>query len=187
MLYLHRGDLFLNRSAAWHARQIRKLTGEPVSHAGIVTSPGPVTTARIVESAKRVREAGLFEKHAKDHVFVYRARQLSPAQLDRIATVAERRVGESYGGVEFITQAIDGFFGVTLLRHLNPLIPGTQCSGLVAAAFAVEGLDFGVKGYAATPADLARYCAAHPEKYELLIQERLDMYVAAMSRPKEVA
>jgi hypothetical protein len=182
MLYLHRGDVVLSRSSAWHARAIRSLTGEPVSHAAIVTTAGPIDTARVVESAKRVREAGLYEKHAKDHVFVYRPRNLSPATLDRIASAAERRVGEVYGGAEFITQALDGFFGITLFRRANPILPGTQCSGLVAAAFGAAGLSFGVADYAATPADIARFCAWHSDKYELLIQERLDLYVAAMLR-----
>ncbi len=178
--------MVLTRSKSWLARAIRAFVGEAYSHAAIVTTPGFISTARIVESDKRIREGGLYEHHAKDYVNVYRPLNVDVVTLDAICRICEHRVGERYGVGEFFTQAPDAvlsnIFGrrIVLARRLNPMLPGTQCSGLIAGAFSAVSLDFGVEPYAATPQNIDDFCAGNPSRYEKIFGERPDYYLAAM-------
>jgi hypothetical protein len=157
-----------------------------------VTTDGSIASARIVESDKRIREGWLYEHHAKDYVNVWRPLNVEGVTLNAICRIVERRVGERYGIGEFFTQAPDAILGtvlgrnVLLARRLNPLLPGTQCSGLIAGAFAYMGLSFGVEPYAATPQDIDRFCASNPDKYVKVFGERPAEYVRDVLRQQGV-
>jgi hypothetical protein len=185
---LLRGDVVLTRSDSWLARAIRAVAGQAYSHTAIVSKGGFVDIARIVESDKRIRQGGLLEHHARDFVNVWRPLNVDDDTVDAIVSLCEARIGEPYGVGEFFTQLPDAILrkligrNIVAARRLNRMIPGTQCSGLIAGAFSQLSLNFGVEPYAATPQDIDRYCASNPSKYQKVFGERPDLYVREVLR-----
>jgi hypothetical protein len=172
------------------ARAIRWFAGEAYSHVALVVRGGYVDTCVIVEADLRVRMGTLVQYHLRDYVNAWEPLNMDRATIAALCDMAEASVGQLYGVPEFFTQAADALLEkmlpgparINLLRRLNPLLPGTQCSGLVAGWWSMVGLTFGVPAYSATPQDVDRFGAYNPDKYAKRFGERVDLFLASRER-----
>jgi hypothetical protein len=181
MIDLLRGDVVLTRSGSRLARLIRKVAGQPVSHAGVIVAPGTIQDAQILESTGRgptVRP--FYEHHKRDIVWIYRPLRISPEMLESVCARLEReaRDGEPYGTLEFVTQGLDALLGgANVFRRLSPAIPGAQCASLIAQAFARVGYRFGRAPYSCNPLDMMEHITANPSDWGQILGEHLGKYV----------
>lgn len=163
-ILLKKGDIFLTRGTGFISRGIRFFTrgfGEnrvKVNHVGLVVQSGNLENAVVVEALSRVRKHRLWSQYGppkKDSVAVYRSKNLTKEEVDKIVAAAERQVGKKYGYLKIIAHLMDwALFGAYMFRRMVPDGKYPICSWLVAYAFSKAGKDFGVKPGAAAPDDI---------------------------------
>ncbi len=184
IIHLERGDLLCSRGNSWLGGAIRKLTGSPTNHCAMVRIGGPIDRCQIIESDKKVRTGYLMDYHKNDIVWVYRPVRIPHHTLMLVVQAVEEHIGDDYGYLEFLPQAIDALFfgGNVVMRHTLPLIPGTQCSSLIAQAlwtYAHETFN-SKEAYAASPADAMLEATKPLTTYENVFGEHLGKYVASV-------
>lgn len=171
---LERGDLVLTAGSSPLAKLVRVFSRPPtekypshVNHVAIVHQRGGLDDVRILEWDRRVREGRLIDYHRNDRVWVYRPRDITSSQIDHVlGAIGEKwRNGETYGYLEFLTQAFDNALpgSPRILRRLNGIIPGAQCSTGTALLLREAGIDFGIEP---TPFDMASQCEDDPIGFE---------------------
>jgi hypothetical protein len=147
------GDVFLTRGTGLLSRLIRVCTqsfGEKrskVNHVGVVVEEGSIQTAVVVEALIKVRKHLLWKTYGppkKDHVAVYRAKNLKPEEIEIIVAEANNQVGRPYG---------------------YPI-----CSWLVAHSYSQAGKHFGVAPGAADPDDIWDFAVKQTDIYEPIIE-----------------
>jgi hypothetical protein len=161
---LKAGDVFLTRGTGWVSRLVRVFTqtiGEKrtrVNHVGLIVEDGDLRTAVGVEAIRFVTERTLWSGYGPpctDSVAVYRATNLTPAEVEVIAARAKSMVGRKYGFVAVAAHLLDWFLlGMYWFRRLVPNGRYPICSWVVADAFAKVGKNFGVPPGAAQPDDI---------------------------------
>ena len=179
ILMLWPGDVVFTRGDTLLGFAIRRFTrdaGEAptkVNHVGVITEPGTIHHAQLVEALQRVEKHTPYDKYGrseKQEVAVFRPRLTQP-QVDLIVAYAEAQVGKKYGYHKIALQALrrtrfGGFIDKWWKRGSLDRYP--ICSYLVARAFGKAGLDFGVHENLATPDDMWDFCQSRPDKYELI-------------------
>jgi len=177
---LQAGDVFLTRGAGLLSRLIRVCTrsfGErrtKVNHVGIVVEAGGIHDAVVVEALLTVRRHTLWSRYGtpkKEHVAVYRPKNVPPADIAIIVAEAEEQVGKRYGFGKIIAHFLDWLLtGAYVFRRLTQDGRYPICSWLVAHAYAKAGFTFGVAPGAANPDDIWDFVNAMPEYYERIVR-----------------
>lgn len=175
---LKAGDVFLTRGKGLISWAIRKLTrgiGEKrteVNHAGLIVQGGPVEEAIAVEALIRVKRHPLWSQYgppSADLVAVYRPKNLTAAEIDKIARAAEKYVTEDYGVIRLAAHLADWFLlGAYAFRRIVPKGKYPICSWLVAESFSKAGKDFGVEAGEASPDDIWDFVTKQTDKYEMV-------------------
>ncbi len=177
---LQSGDIFLIRGTGLLGRLIRVCTrgfGEKrskVNHVGIVVEGGGIQDAVVVEALIRVRQHKLWEQYSppkKDHVAVYRAKNVPPEDIEIIVTEAVEQVGKLYGFGKVIAHFLDWLLtGAYVFRRLTSDSRYPICSWLVAHAYAKADYTFGTDPGAADPDDIWDFVDKKPGCYERIVE-----------------
>lgn len=182
--FLEVGDVVCTASHALLARSIRWLLKKPTSHTGIIAQDGPADNTLIIEHTERgLAKRDFLAYHKNDMVWVYRPNLARHLKVGIVQDL-EKELGEPYGFLEFIPQALDGllFPGSEVFRKLLPLIPGSQCSSAIALAMK-NWSDTKVNGVSAasvTPGDWMDYALS--ANFTCVLSEKLGSYVAERTR-----
>jgi hypothetical protein len=194
---LRPGDVFLTRGTGFVSKAIRFFTrhvGESrtkVNHVGIVVQGGALRDAVIVEAVRKVRRIRLLDAYGgeSDEIAIYRPLRLSPPQIQHIVATANGYVGRGYGYGKIALHALDWVLqGAYVFRRLGRMDDYPICSWLVAHAYAVAGVYFGVDPGAASPDDVWDYVTARtPEFQRVRALARLDAPEAPGTRPAAAA
>ena len=128
------------------------------------------TLASIVESDLKVRRGTLWEHHAEDKIWIFRALNIPDDQLASICERVEKKLGRPYSFLQLPAQLIDHklFFGRAVVRWVFRFSPLDVCSRLWVEEFGHFGYHFGVPDFSATPDDVWDFAVKHPEKYRLV-------------------
>jgi len=173
------GDIFFTRGTSCLSRTIRFFTrsfGEKrskVNHVGVVVEEGDIRTAVVVEALSKVRKHRLWKRYGppkKVHVAVYRAKNLTPEEIEIIVSEANEQVGRLYGFGKIIAHLLDWLLnGAYVFRRLtsDPRYP--ICSWLVAHSYSKAGKHFGVAPGAADPDDIWDFVEKRADIYEPII------------------
>ena len=177
---LQPGDVFLTRGTSLLSRAIRVCTrsfGEKrskVNHVGIVVTGGGIQNAVVVEALSKVRMHKLWKQYAppkKDHVAVYRSKNVSPEEMEIIVATAKRQVNKTYGYFKIVAHFLDWCLsGIYFFRWFARNGNYPICSWLVAHAYGEAGYDFGVPREAANPDDIWDFVNDHPNYYEEIVE-----------------
>ena len=177
---LQSGDIFLIRGTGLLGRLIRVCTREfgekrsKVNHVGIVVEGGGIQDAVVVEALIRVRQHKLWEQYSppkKNHVAVYRAKNVPPEDIEIIVTEAVEQVGKLYGFGKVIAHFLDWLLtGAYVFRRLTSDSRYPICSWLVAHAYAKAGYTFGTDPGAADPDDIWDFVDKKPEYYQRIVE-----------------
>ena len=177
---LQPGDVFLTQGTSLLSRAIRVCTrsfGEKrskVNHVGIVVEAGGIQDAVVVEALIKVKQHKLWKQYAppkKDHVAVYRAKNVSPEEMEIIVAKAVEQVGRPYGFGKIVAHLLDWCFtGIYFFRWFARNGNYPICSWLVAHAYGEAGYDFGVPREAANPDDIWDFVNDHPNYYEEIVE-----------------
>jgi len=176
---LQRGDIFLTRSKSvlgWLIRTCTSKIGEKrskVNHVGIVVEAGNIREAVVVEALSKVKRHRLWEQYGPPNtggVSVYRAKNITPAEMDLIVAEAEEQVGKKYGHFKIVMHFLDWCLtGVYFFRWFARSKKYPICSWLVACAYGEAGYDFGVPNEAADPDDIWDFVNARTDYYEEIV------------------
>jgi len=116
---------------------------------------GGIQTAVIVEALIKVRKHRLWKTYGppkKDHVAVYRAKNLKPEEIEIIVAVANEQVGRPYGFGKIIAHFLDWLLtGAYVFRRLTSAPRYPIGSWLVAHSYSQAGKYFDVAPGAADP------------------------------------
>jgi len=174
------GDVFLIRGTGLFGRLIRVCTREfgekrsKVNHVGIVVEGGGLQDAVVVEALIRVRQHKLWEQYSppkKDHVAVYRAKNVPPGDIEIIVAEAVEQVGKLYGFGKVIAHFLDWLLtGAYVFRRLTSDSRYPICSWLVAHAYAKASYTFGTDPGAADPDDIWDFVDKKPEYYQRIVE-----------------
>ena len=177
---LQPGDVFLTRGTSLLSRLIRICTrsfGEKrskVNHVGIVVEAGGIQDAVVVEALSKVKMHTLWMQYCppkKDHVAVYRAKNVSLEEMEIIVATAKRQVNKTYGYGKIVAHFLDWCFsGIYFFRWFARNGNYPICSWLVAHAYGEAGFDFGVPREAANPDDIWDFVNEHPHYYEEIVR-----------------
>ena len=169
-------DIFLTRGKGFIYSGIRFFTREigesrtVVNHVGVVVEEGTLRTAEVVEALSRVRHHRLWKRYGPPRrhlVAVYRAKNLTPEEIDTIVNAAEDYVGRKYGYAKILAHVLDWFLlGAYVFRRLANMDKYPVCSWVVAFSFKKAGKYFDVEPGAATPDDIWDFIQRKPEIYE---------------------
>jgi hypothetical protein len=174
------GDIFLTRGTGLLSFLIRVCTrsfGEKrskVNHVGVVVEEGGIQTAVVVEALSKVRRHRLWKRYGppkRDHVAVYRAKNLRPEEIAIIVGEANEQVGRPYGFCKIIAHFLDWLLtGAYFFRRLtsDPRYP--ICSWLVAHSYSKAGKHFGVAPGAADPDDIWDFVVKRTDIYKPIIE-----------------
>lgn len=179
-LILQPGDVFLTRGTSLLSKLIRICTrsfGEKrskVNHVGIVVEAGGIQNAVVVEALSKVKMHTLWMQYCppkKDHVAVYRAKNVSLEEMEIIVATAKRQVNKTYGYGKIVAHFLDWCFsGIYFFRWFARNGNYPICSWLVAHAYGEAGFDFGVPREAANPDDIWDFVNEHPHYYEEIVR-----------------
>ena len=174
------GDVFLTRGTGLLSGAIRVCTrsfGErrsKVNHVGVVAEEGGIQTAVVVEALIKVRKHRLWKQYGppkKDHVAVYRAKNLKPEEIEIIVAEANEQVGRPYGFGKIIAHFLDWLLtGTYVFRRLTSDQRYPICSWLVAHSYSKAGKHFGVAPGAADPDDIWDFVVKRTDIYEPIIE-----------------
>jgi len=177
---LQPGDVFLTRGTSVLSKLIRICTrniGEKrskVNHVGIVVEAGSIQDAVVVEALSKVKMHTLWKQYAppkKDHVAVYRAKNVSPEEMEIIVATAKRQVDKTYGYCKIVAHLLDWLLtGAYVFRRLTSDSRYPICSWLVAHAYAEADKYFGVSPGAANPDDIWDFVEKKPGYYERIVK-----------------
>jgi hypothetical protein len=172
---LQPADIFFTKGKDFLSRAIRVCTrafGESrtkVNHTGLIVSSGDLQTAQAVEALITVKKHPLWSHYGppdKNEVAIFRATDLSHADIEKIVAGAESYVGRKYGVFKLLAHFLDWLLqGAYVFRRLAQMDDYPICSWVVAYAFEKAGVSFGVPPNAASPDDIWDYIHAHPEDY----------------------
>lgn len=176
------GDVVFVRGQGVLQRLIRWAETEPgeeatwanhvavVVKAGWLVPPDPSERrglAETVEALWRVEHNRWWNRHKADkgcEVMVYRHGNMTPDQVEHVTRYAMNQVGNKYGwwklGVHLADRLIFG--GKTRLSRWLCVDKRPICSYLVARAFEVVGIGFGMPAAVATPDEQLDWCQAEP-------------------------
>ena len=177
---LRPGDVFLTRGTGILSRLIRVCTqsfGESrskVNHVGLVVEAGGFRDAMVVEALIKVQRHALWSQYGppkRDHVAVFRAKNVAPDEMTVIVAEAEEQVGKKYGFGKIVAHFLDWLcFGIYCFRRIARNGDYPICSWLVAHAYAKAGYTFGVAPGAANPDDIWDFVVSRPEYYECIVE-----------------
>ncbi|HUF08961.1 MAG TPA: hypothetical protein VMO47_06560 [Rhodothermales bacterium] len=177
-LDLKRCDVFFSRGHGFVSDAIRFFSrnfGESrakVSHVGIVVEDGDIGSVWIMEARSGVARRKFWDSYGppqSDWVAIYRAKNLTDADVDVIVAAAERYNGYEYGYGKLIAHLLDWLLlGAYVFRRLAKMDKYPICSWLVAHSFAKAGKDFGVEPGAAGPDDIWDFVTRRKDIYELV-------------------
>jgi hypothetical protein len=172
------GDVFLERSYSWLGRAIRWFIGSEKNHTGIVFIMTPERRDLLTKYGLKIPEAWIGEPCVVEAMIRVRVRLLkdrlsessdiSISRNETLTKAAQHSVVNA--ALEFVGQ-IYGF--LRLLRHGLDIITNTKgvrkmaadimiCSYLVAFAYAVVEIFFGVTARECTPEDIAHTIKTDP-------------------------
>ena len=164
------GDILAVRGKGWASREILKLTGNTVSHVGLVVANDPVPL--VTEALWRVKTHPIENSvGGTERSYILHPKNLTRAQTQAIIRGACGMSADGYGLWDLGLQLIDVTFKTTwptdhaLALGLNqhPI-----CSYLVAAAYGDAGLTFGMKlAQSISPADEYNFAVGNPDKYDV--------------------
>jgi len=98
---------------------------------------------------------------------IYRPLRLDAAQRAAVVAKAREYLGREYGYFQLVGHFLDWFLqGPYVFRRLTGSDDYPICSWVVAHAFAVVGVTFGVEPGAAQPDDIHDYVSTHPDPFE---------------------
>jgi hypothetical protein len=172
------GDIVLTRSGGivgWAIRLFTRSIGESrtkASHTGIIVESGTVESAVIVEALSKVKRHPLGQRYggANHEVAVFRALNLTDADLAGVVAKAETYVGRRYGYLKILAHWLDWVLqGAYVFRRLTNQDRYPICSWVVAYAFAEAGRHFGVEPGAATPDDIWDFVTENPDRYREVV------------------
>lgn len=167
------GDIIAIRGRGWLADHICKATKSEVSHVGLVIGTHPVI---VLEALLRVKTNPL-ARTIENSTSTWRIRDLAITEdvRERIVNDALYFSAEDYGFADLLLQLLDAlmrtrFFTGKVGRLFLRRFP--ICSFVVAEAYANAGTTFGVDPFgvdpwSATPGDIAAFCRARPDQYEM--------------------
>lgn len=173
-LQLEPSDIFLTRGDSFVSRAIRFFTrgkGEArteVNHVGVVVAAGDAGTATIVEALTKVkrRRMSAYRGSKTTLVAVYRPKNLSTAERQKVARRAARYVGADYGYVKLVAHFLDWCLGgAYVFRRIASMDRYPICSWVVAYSFEEVGENFGVPAWAADPDHIWDWVTAHPGEW----------------------
>jgi len=179
ILMLWPGDVVFTRGDTLLGFAIRRFTRDAeeaptkVNHVGVITEPGTIHHAQLVEALERVEKHTPYAKYGrsrKQEVTIFRPKLTQP-QVDTIVSYAEAQVGKKYGYHKLLLHALRRTKARRVIDKWwsrGSLDKYPICSYLVARAFSKAGLDFGVSANLATPDDMWDFCVMRPDKYELI-------------------
>ena len=162
------GDILAVRGTGWFSRRILQLTGNSVSHIGLVVSTIPVIL--ITEALWRVKTRPIDESIAPaEHAYILHPLNLRPEQTAEIVRSCIQFSADGYGVWDILMQLLDVTFKTSQFTDYNPFIGKHPiCSAVAADAYASVGLTFGKKSWKSlSPADLYLYAKNNPEKYDV--------------------
>ncbi len=144
-IQLEPGDVFLIRGTGLLSKTIRFCTrsfGEKrskINHVGIMVEAGVIQDAVVVEALIKVREHKLWKQYGpprKDHIAIYRARNLTTEDIEIIVAEAVEQVGKPYGFGKIIAHFLDwSLTGAYVFRRLTSSSRYPICSWLVAHSY----------------------------------------------------
>ncbi len=141
---------------------------------GIVVEAGKVKDAVVVEALSKVREHKLWDQYRspkKNHVSVYRSKNVSPEETEIIVATAKRQINKTYGYGKIVAHFLDWCFsGIYFFRWFARNGKYPICSWLVAHAYYEVGYDFGVPAEAANPDDIWDFVNDHPNYYDCIVK-----------------
>lgn len=176
-LKLQPGDIFLTKGDSFVSRAIRFFSrsgGESrtqANHTGLVTAGGSENSAVIVEALTKVkrRRMSSYSRSENTQVAIYRAKNISPEQIETIVARAEGYVGDTYGYLKIAAHFGDWCLGGRyFFRRIVSMDKYPICSWVVAQSYADAGFNFGVPAGMADPDDIMDFCVANPDKYEVI-------------------
>lgn len=160
-------DIVLIRGTGRLSRTILRLTGDTVSHAGLVLSSDP---AIVIEALWRVKTRPLSDTiFGAEAVYILSDQSLTRDEKSLIIKTACSQSADGYGWWDLLLQVGDmathsswltDKLGWALDKH--PI-----CSYLVAKAYGATGRKFGKEATGVTPSDILSFASAHPEKYSI--------------------
>jgi hypothetical protein len=170
-----KGDIVLIRGSGCISSSIRYFTksfGESrtlVNHCAIVVENGTLNKAVIVEALTKVKKHSLWIRYGPPSnalVTVFRPRNLSLYETDRVVITALQQVGKTYGYTKLVAHLLDWCLcGAYVFRRIADSENYPICSWLVAHAYASVGKSFGVEIGKATPDDIFDFCLENPHIY----------------------
>lgn len=166
-IVMTRGEGFLGRAIRFFTRHIGESRSK-VNHVGIVVQGGTIEQAVMVEALRRVVRHKLIDEYGgkRDQVAIARPTRLPKAELERVVAEANGYVGRTYGYFKIVLHALDWTLqGAYVFRRLGQMDSYPICSWLVAKAYSLAGVYFGVSPGAATPDDIWDYVTTHPAEF----------------------
>ena len=166
-IVMTRGEGFLGRAIRFFTRHVGESRSK-VNHVGIVVQGGTIEQAVMVEALRRVVRHKLIDEYGgkRDSVAIARPTRLAPADLQRVVAEANRYVGRTYGYLKIVLHALDwALQGAFVFRRLGQMDAYPICSWLVAQAYSLAGVYFGVAPGAATPDDIWDHVTTHPGEF----------------------
>lgn len=174
--YLEPGDLVLTRGKGWVSKAIRFLTrgiGEPrtkVNHAGLITAPGLLTSAVIVEAIRKVERNRLWIRYGPpdgDDVAIFRHRFITMEARARVAARMESFVGRKYDHLSIVGHTLDYFLlGAYFFRRILRRPRYAQCIWATAEACDDVGVRFGGPPAEMSPDHAWDWVKSHPDQWE---------------------
>jgi len=170
-------DIFFTRGNGLFSKLIRlgeKTPGDLISivnHTGIITEPGTIKTANVIEALWKVEHHTLWSQYhnKKDEVAIFRPIGIDDEQKTIIVNKALDYEGRNYGWLKIATHAGDFFIGGHyFFRRLTDDDKYPICSWVVAHSYGKAGLHFGCDPGQANPDDIWDYCINHPNKYQYI-------------------
>lgn len=162
------GDILAVRGTGFLSKGILRLTGNTVSHVGLVISDNPVVL--VLEALNRVK-TDTIEESLKDveNAYLFRPLNVDETDINTIIRAASKASTNSYGWFSLGLQLADILFRTRLFTdHIyNDRHP--ICSYLVAEAYGAAGLTFGKLLYQSiTPADIFNFAKINSDKYQCI-------------------
>lgn len=189
-LQVHAADVFFTRGSSTLDKLIRWAEREPgeeptwANHVGVVVKAGWLVPdggaeplAQTVEALWKVEQTRWWLRHRHEkgyEVQVWRHVGLSGNEARRICDYALKHVGDSYGWWKLGFHLADRllFEGDKKLSRLLHVDDRPICSYLVARAFEIVGVEFGMPAVAADPDEMLD-CCERSERWRFVGREAI--------------
>ena len=160
------GDILVVRGTGFFSNAILRLTGNTVSHAGLVVSTSPVIL--ITEALWRVKTRPIqISISAAEHAYILQPKNLDSDKRSTMIFTASTFSADGYGVWDIVMQLLNLAFRTTWFTETDPWVSQHPiCSAVAANAYASAGLTFGKRSWKSlTPADLYNFAKSNPDKY----------------------